>query len=120
MNMSNDRRKFRRVFSLVPEEDVVLFSVGNQTHFTGTLVDLSCGGALIYTSQPISAAVGHHYKLYLQSRGQMFYLEGRLVRKEMQLLAFRFTNVTPLDVAELRDKLARMEILAARVTAPMA
>ena len=112
----SERRQFRRVFSLVPEEDVVLFSMNGQSHFVAKLLDLSRGGALIYTADPTLAAdVKSHYKLYLQNRGAMFLLEGELVRKETQLFAFRFVNLTPLDVAEVRSKLARMEILAARM-----
>jgi hypothetical protein len=111
----SERRQHRRVYSLVPEEDVVLFSVNSQTHFKGRLLDLSHGGALIYSSDEIIAVdVRCPYKLYLESRGQMFCLEGTLVRSNMQFFAFRFVNVTPVDATELRAKLARMEMMAAR------
>ncbi len=111
-----ERRQHRRVFSLVPEEDVVLFSMQNGSHFVGKLLDLSYGGALIYTNDPtLIVETGCAYKLYLQSRNRMFHLEGTLVRRDLQFFAFRFINVTPLDVAEIRGKLARMEILAARL-----
>ena len=111
-----ERRKFRRVFSLVPEEDVVLFSVNGQSHFVAKLLDLSRGGVLIYTADPsVAADIGSQYKLYFQSRGGMFHLEATLVRKELQFFAFQFVNLTPLDLAEIRGKLARMEIMAARV-----
>jgi hypothetical protein len=113
----SERRQFRRVFSLVPEEDVVLFSMNGRSHFVAKLLDLSRGGALIYTADPsVSADVGGQYKLYFQSRGAMFHLEGTLVRKDMQFFAFQFLNLTPLDLAEIRAKLARMEIMAARVS----
>jgi hypothetical protein len=115
MNVS-ERRQSRRVFSLVPEEDVVLFSVNGRSHFVAKLLDLSRGGALIYTADPsVSADPGSRYKLYFQSRGAMFHLEGTLVRKEMQFFAFQFVNLTPLDLAEIRGKLARMEIMTARI-----
>ncbi len=114
--ITEERRQHRRVFSLVPEEDVVLFSMRNGTHFVGKLLDLSYGGALIYTQDPtLSAGAGCTYKLYFQSRGRMFHLEGALVRRELQFFAFCFINVTPLDQAEIRSKLARMEIIAARM-----
>jgi hypothetical protein len=45
----------------------------------------------------------------------MFHLEAVLSRRELQFFAFRFVNVTPLDLMEIRGKLARMEILAARM-----
>jgi len=45
----------------------------------------------------------------------MFHLEALLVRRKLQFFAFRLVNVTPLDLAEIRSKLARMEILAARL-----
>ena len=112
----SERRQFRRVFSLVPEEDVVLFSMNGQSHFMAKLLDLSRGGALIYTVDPcVAADVQSRYKLYFQNRGAMFHLEAELVRRDTQLFAFRFVNVTPLDVVEIRRKLARMEILAARM-----
>ena len=112
----SERRQFRRVFSLVPQEDVVLFSINGRNHFVAKLLDLSRGGALIYTADPsVSADAGPYYKLYFQSRGAMFHLEGILVRKELQFFAFQFVNVTPLDLAEIRGKLARMEIMAARM-----
>ena len=112
----SERREFRRVFSLVPEEDVVLFSMNGSSHFVAKLLDLSRGGALIYTADPsISAEVGKHYKLYFQSRGGMFHVESLLIRKDLQFCAFQFVNVTPLDVAEIRSKLARMEMMAARM-----
>ena len=111
-----ERRQYRRVFSLVPEEDVVLFSMHNGSHFVGKLLDLSYGGALIYSNDPtLSVETGCSYKLYFQSRGRMFHLEWALVRRELQFFAFRFINVTPLDLAEVRAKLVRMEILAARL-----
>ena len=113
----SERRQFRRVFSLVPEEDVVLFSMNGQSHFVAKLLDLSRGGALIYTADPtVGADAGSHYKLYFQNRGSMFHLEAVLTRKEMQFFAFQFVNLTPLDVAEIRGKLARMEIMAARLS----
>jgi|SRR6266850_4763926 len=112
----SERRQFRRVFSLVPQEDVVLFSLNGRNHFVAKLLDLSRGGALIYTADPsVYADAGSHYKLYFQSRGAMFHLEGMLVRKELQFFAFQFVNVTPLDLAEIRGKIARMEIMAARM-----
>ena len=115
MNAS-ERREFRRVFSLVPEEDVVLFSMNGSSHFMAKLLDLSRGGALIYTADPsLGADAGSHYKLYFQSRGGMFHVESVLVRKEMQFFAFQFVNLTPLDLAEIRAKLARMEMMAARM-----
>ena len=112
----SERRQFRRVFSLVPEEDVVLFSINGTSNFVAKLLDLSRGGALIYTADPsISAEVGSHYKLYFQSRGGMFHVESILTRKDSQFCAFQFLNLTPLDVAEIRSKLARMEMMAARM-----
>src|SRR5438105_12652327 len=79
----SERRQFRRVFSLVPQEDVVLFSMNGRNHFVAKLLDLSRGGALIYTADPsVSADAGSHYKLYFQSRGAMFHLEALL---EIQL-----------------------------------
>jgi len=112
----SERRQFRRVFSLVSQEDVVLFSMNGHNHFVAKLLDLSRGGALIYTADPsVCADAGSHYKLYFQSRGAMFHLEAMLVRKELQFFAFQFMNVTPLDLAEIRGKIARMEIMAARM-----
>ena len=112
----SERRQFRRVFSLVPQEDVVLFSMNGHNHFVAKLLDLSRGGALIYTADPsVCADAGSHYKLYFQRRGAMFHLEAMLVRKELQFFAFQFMNVTPLDLAEIRGKIARMEIMAARM-----
>jgi hypothetical protein len=116
LNVS-ERRQFRRVFSLVPEEDVVLFSMNGQSHFVAKLLDLSRGGALIYTADPtVGADAGSQYKLYFQNRGSMFHLEAVLTRREMQFFAFQFINLTALDVAEVRGKLARMEIMAARLS----
>jgi PilZ domain len=118
MNEIDERRRHRRVFSLVPEEDVVLFASGSGSHFVARLLDLSRGGALIYSADPtVSTAPEARYKLYFQSRGAMFHLEGTLMRRELQFFAFQFVNVTPLDLAEIRSKLARMEILAARFCA---
>jgi len=112
----SERRQFRRVFSLVPEEDVVLFSMNGSSHFVAKLLDLSRGGALIYTADPsVSAEAGSQYKLYFQSRGAMFHVEATLTRKDTQFFAFRFLNLTPLDTAEIRGKLARMEMMAARM-----
>lgn len=116
VNQAEERRRHRRVFSLIPEEDVVLFSTNGRSHFVAKLLDLSRGGALIYSADPtVAAEAGCRYKLYFQSRGAMFHLEGTLVRRELQFFAFQFLNVTPLDLAEIRSKLARMEILAARM-----
>jgi hypothetical protein len=112
----SERRQFRRVFSLVPEEDVVLFSMNGSNHFVAKLLDLSRGGALIYTADPsISAEAGSQYKLYFQSRGAMFHVEATLARRDTQFFAFQFLNLTPLDTAEVRGKLARMEMMAARM-----
>jgi hypothetical protein len=116
INQVDERRRHRRVFSLVPEEDVVLFSSDGRSHFVAKLLDLSRGGVLIYSADPtVFAEPGARYKLYFQSRGSMFHLEALLVRRELQFFAFQFVNVTPLDLAEIRSKLARMEILAARL-----
>ena len=115
-NPIEDRRRYRRVWSLVPEEDVVLFSPNGQKHFVARLLDLSRGGALIYSADPsVSAELRRRYKLSFQSQGAMFHLEGILVRRELQFFAFEFVDLTPLDIMEIRGKLARMEILAARV-----
>ena len=112
----SERRQFRRVFSLVPEEDVVLFSMNGSSHFVAKLLDLSRGGALICTADPsIFAEAGSHYKLYFQSRGAMFHVEAALTRQDAQFFAFQFLNLTPLDTAEIRGKLARMEMMAARM-----
>jgi hypothetical protein len=112
----NERRQFRRLFSLVPEEDVVLFNVNGNSHFVAKLLDLSRGGALIYAAHPsVSAEVGSQYKLYFQTRGGMFNVEATLTRNEMQFFAFQFVNLTPIDIAEIRAKLARMEIMAAQM-----
>jgi len=111
-----ERRRHRRVFSLVSEEDIVLFNTNGQSHFVAKLLDLSRGGALIYTTDPsVDVESGGKHKLYFQSRGAMFHLEGTLIRRELQFFAFRFMNITPLDLAEIRSKLARMEILTARM-----
>jgi hypothetical protein len=116
MSEVQERRKNRRVFSLIPQEDVVLFSPNGEKHFVAKLLDLSRSGALIYTADPtVSADPGSRYKLYFQSHGSMFHLEAVLTRRELQFFAFHFINVTPLDLAEIRGKLARMEILAARI-----
>jgi hypothetical protein len=112
----DERRRHRRVSSLIPEEDVVLFTTDGHTNFVARLLDLSRGGTLIYSADPtLSLELGSRCKLYFQSRGTMFHLEGVLVRRELRFLAFQFVNVTPLDLAEIRGKLARMEILAARI-----
>jgi hypothetical protein len=104
------------VFSLVPEEDVVLFSMNGSSHFMAKLLDLSVGGTLIYTADPsMTADVGGHYKLYFQSRGAMFHVESVLTRKKNRFFAFQFANLTALDTAEIRGKLARMEMMAARM-----
>ncbi|HEY2380727.1 MAG TPA: PilZ domain-containing protein [Terriglobia bacterium] len=116
MNELDERRRHRRVFSLIPEEDMVLFSSNGHSHFVAKLLDLSRGGALIYSADPaVAAEAGAICKLYFQSGGAMFHLEGKLIRRDVQVFAFRFVNVTPLDLAEIRGKLARMEILAARL-----
>lgn len=113
---ADERRRHRRVFSLVAEEDIVLFSNNGGSHFVAKLLDLSRGGALIYSADPaVPAELGYRYKLYFHSRGAMFYLEGTLVRRDLQFFAFQFHNASPLDLAEIRSKLARMEIMAARL-----
>jgi hypothetical protein len=112
----DERRRHRRVSSLIPEEDVVLFTVNGQSHHVARLLDLSRGGALIYSADPsLALEADAQYKLYFQSRGGMFHLEAMLVRRDLQFLAFQFVDVTPMDLAELRGKMARMEILAARM-----
>ena len=45
----------------------------------------------------------------------MFHVEGTLVRTDTQFLAFQFFNVTDLDIAELRKKLAQMDMLNSRL-----
>jgi len=45
----------------------------------------------------------------------MFHVESILIRKDAQFFAFQFLNLTPLDTAEIRGKLARMEMMAARM-----
>jgi len=116
MSEVQERRKNRRVFSLIPQEDVVLFSPNGEKHFVAKLLDLSRSGALIYTADPtVSAEPGSRYKLYFQNQRTMFHLEAILTRRELQFFAFHFINVTPLDLMEIRGKLARMEILAARM-----
>src|SRR5690242_1232125 len=93
---ADERRRHRRVFSLIPEEDVVLFSTNGRSHFVAKLLDLSRGGALIYSADPsVAAEQGVRYKLYFQSRGAMFHLEGTLVRRDLQFFAFQFVEVTP-------------------------
>jgi hypothetical protein len=113
---ASERRQFRRVFPLVPEEDVVLFSVNGNSHFVAKLLDLSRGGALIYAAHPSASAEARSpYKLYFQSHGGMFNVESTLMRNEAQFFAFQFINLTPLDLAEIRGKLARMEMVAAHM-----
>ncbi len=111
-----ERRQFPRVFSLVGEEDIVLFCLNEHSRFVGKLLDLSRSGALICSMDPaISVDPGGYYKLYFQSRGAMFHLEAVLVRKDKQLFGFQFINLTSLDLKEIRGKLARMEIMTARM-----
>jgi len=111
-----ERRQFRRVFSLVAEEDLVLLRMRGRHYFVAKLLDFSRGGALIYAADPaIYVEPGSQYKLFFQSRGAMFHLEAVLVRKDNQLLAFQFVNLTSLDLKEIRGKLARMEIMAVRM-----
>jgi len=91
----NEKRKFPRISSLVPEEDAVLISMNNGKHFAAKLVDLSRGGVMMYTDDPSAwIEIGGPYKLYFQSRGEMFHVEGTLVRTDTQFLAFQFFNVT--------------------------
>src|SRR6266699_187389 len=116
-NETDEKRLHRRVCSLVAEEDIVLFSASGRAHFVARLLDLSHGGAFVYSADPsVAAEVGCRYKLYFQSRGAMFHLEGTLVRRKLQFFAFQFQNVTALDLVEIRSKLARMEMLAARLS----
>ncbi|HYR92384.1 MAG TPA: PilZ domain-containing protein [Terriglobia bacterium] len=111
-----EKRKFPRIPLLAPEEDAVLISMNNGKHFAAKLVDLSRGGVMMFTDDPSAwLEIGGPYKLYFQSRGEMFHLEGTLVRTDTQFLAFQFFNVTDLDIAELRRKLAQMEMLNARL-----
>jgi hypothetical protein len=111
-----DRRLSRRVLSVVPAEDEVLISPGGKRQLAGKLIDISCGGALIELRDP--SLHGHIHdqvcKLYFQSRGEMFVIEGELARKQIGLLAFKFINLVEEDLVKIRTKLARMEILAAR------
>lgn len=44
----------------------------------------------------------------------MFHLEAALVRRDVQVFAFQFVNIAPFDLAEIRRKLARREIMTAR------
>ncbi len=112
----NDRRGSRRVFSLVPDEDVVLFSLNGSTHFEAKLLDLSNGGALVYGVDPTTwAKVGFPYTLYFQSCGQMLQVRGTLVRKDIPFLAFRFVNITRLDLYGIVCKIQRLEVRAARM-----
>ena len=112
----NEKRKFPRISSLVPEEDAVLISMNNGKHFAAKLVDLSRGGVMMYTDDPSAwIEIGGPYKLYFQSRGEMFHVEETLVRTDTQFLAFQFFNVTDLDIAELRKKLAQMDMLNSRL-----
>jgi hypothetical protein len=116
LQIIGERRQFRRVFSLVPEEDVVLFSMNGSSHFVAKLLDISRGGALIYAADPsVPGDKVFSHKLYFQNRGTMFHVEAILTRKETQFCAFQFVNLTPLDTAEIRGKIARMEITAARM-----
>src|SRR3989441_10704723 len=55
VNMS-ERRQFRRVFSLVPEEDVVLFSMNGSSHFVSELLDLSRGGGVSFSAMATPSA----------------------------------------------------------------
>jgi len=111
-----ERRQFTRVFSLVAEEDLVLLRMRGRHYFVATLLDFSRSGSLIYAADPaIYVDLGPQYKLFFQSRGAMFHLEAVLVRKDNQLLALQFLNLTPLDIGEIRAKLARMEIMAVRM-----
>lgn len=112
-NLDEQMRRFRRVLSLVPEEDVVMFSMQDGSHFSAKLVGLSRVGALISMTGPPECIVGTPYNLYFQIRGEMFQIEGMLVRRDMQFLAFQFINITTIDVCELRGKLVRMEMAAA-------
>src|SRR5207247_9232412 len=105
-----DSRRFRRVFSLVAEEDVVLFSMNGHSHFVAKLLDFSRSGALIFAADPaIYVDLGSHYKLYFESWGSMFLLVAILVRRDSQLFAFHVINLTPLDIRAIRCKIARMK-----------
>ena len=69
----------------------------------------------MYTADStLSAKAGAIYKLFFQSRDAMFQVEAAPVGRDVQLFAFQFVNMTPLDVAEIRGKLAQIEIMAAR------
>jgi len=71
---------------------------------------------MMYTDDPSAwIEIGGPYKLYFQSRGEMF-IGGNTRSNDTQFLAFQFFNVTDLDIAELRKKLAQMDMLNSSCT----
>ncbi len=115
-NSGEEKRHFRRVLSAVPAEDDVLIRINGTGYFAAKLVDFSHGGVLIHVADPSSCLdTSGVSKLYFQNGDQLFILEGTLVRKQPPFLAFEFINVTELELSEIRKKLARMEIIAARL-----
>ncbi len=115
MSEVEERRRHRRVFSL-SRKRMLCSSVQTVKSILSQSCWTSAVTARDITADPtVSAEPGSRYKLYLQNEGAMFHLEAVISRTELQFFAFHFVNVTPLDLMEIRSKLARMEILAARM-----
>lgn len=116
--MEMDRRRARRISAALCQEKVVQI-VDGKRRISAELLNLSGVGALLDmdAAEANAMCLGDCLSLFFQRGGHLFKIHAKPVRKDGRLVAFDFYDLTPEDQAELKMKMALMEILAMRVDA---
>jgi hypothetical protein len=110
-----ERRKHRRIKALFDQEGVAL--VRHETEIlVASLDDLSAEGALLKfpNATPI-IETGAVVSLWLDSGGTFVQVEAAIIRVEPGYLAVQFLDLNAIEREEIRTKMIRMEIIAARL-----
>jgi hypothetical protein len=99
------------------QEERILIQYSAQSA-TGRLVNLSESGTLLELSSTMGLEIGAVASLLLNNGGLPFELKASVVRISQGLVGIEFIELTPADEKGLRNKVIRMQIIAARLETP--
>jgi c-di-GMP-binding flagellar brake protein YcgR len=112
-----DRRRHQRFAALLNQEEQILIQYSAQSAL-GRIVNLSESGMLLELSSNLGLEIGAGASLLLNNGGAMFELRASVIRISRGLVGMQFIELTPADEKDLRNKVIRMQIIAARLETP--